>query len=39
MALLRVEVVLSGLASQNLALFGDFEALAIRFVGFHCHKA
>ncbi len=36
-ALLGVEVVLASLASQNLAGFGDLEALAIRFVGLHSH--
>jgi len=34
---LRVEVILSGLASQNLAIFGDFEALEVRFVGLDSH--
>ncbi len=32
---LGVEVVLTGLARENLAVFSDFEAFRIRFSGFH----
>ena len=35
MALLRIEVVLTSLSCQNLATFGDLEALRVRFVGLH----
>lgn len=36
-ALLGVEMVLSGLARQKLARFGELEALGIRLIGFHAH--
>jgi len=30
-----IEVILTGFSGQNLAVFGDFNALFIGFVGFH----
>ena len=36
-ALLGIKVVKAGLAAKNLARFGKFKALRIRFVGFYCH--
>jgi hypothetical protein len=37
LTLLGIEVVLASRPSQNLAIFGDLEALAIRLIGFHRH--
>lgn len=34
---LGIEVVLAGFAGQKLPVFGDFDALAIRLIGFHRH--
>jgi hypothetical protein len=36
--LLGIKVVLAWFACDNLATFGDLEALRIRFVGLHGHK-
>ena len=34
-ALLGIEMILTGYSSNKLAIFGHFDALTVRFVGFH----
>jgi len=36
-AFLGIKMVLSRLARQNLAIFGDLETLGVWFCGFHWH--
>ena len=35
---LGIEMILAGFSSQNLPVFGDFEALLVGFIGFHRHS-